>query len=236
MRFPLKFTVLPAAVAFLSLAGSVSPLQAQDDQAPTAEASSTAVPETLEGRFGYAYGFQIGKQLQRAGIPIDLDTFQKALADAMAGKESAMTDAEVQAAFNDVQKKAEEIKAAAGKQFLEENGQKEGVKTTDSGLQYQVLKEGSGDSPAAEDVVKVHYRGTLIDGSEFDSSYARNEPASFPLNRVIPAWTEGLQLMKTGAKYRFFVPHQLGYGEQGSPPDIPPYSTLIFDVELLDIE
>lgn len=203
---------------------------------PAAEASSTTVPDTLEGRFGYAYGFQIGKQLQRAGIPVDLETFEKALQDAMAGKESAMSDAEVQAAFNDVQKKAEEIKAEASRQFLEENGKKDGIETTESGLQYQVIKEGTGDKPSEESVVKVHYRGTLIDGTEFDSSYSNNEPASFPLNRVIPAWTEGLQLMKTGAKFRFFVPYQLGYGEQGAPPDIPPYSALIFDVELLDIE
>lgn len=216
-------------LTLLAIALGGGGLRAQDT-APAEEA-----PESLEGRFGYAYGFQIGKQLKRAGIPIDLEQFNRALRDALADKEPALSDAEIQAAFNDAQKKAEEVKAEAGRVFLEENGKKEGIKTTSTGLQYQIIQEGDGASPAAEDIVKVHYRGTLIDGTEFDSSYTRKEPASFPLNRVIPAWTEGLQLMKTGAKFRFFVPHQLGYGEQGAPPDIPPYSTLIFDVELLGI-
>ncbi|MCB1228677.1 MAG: FKBP-type peptidyl-prolyl cis-trans isomerase [Verrucomicrobiae bacterium] len=224
-------SILIAALS-LSSAPLLPCAHGQDD---AAKSESAPVPDSLESRFGYAYGFQIGKQLQRSGLSIDLEQFNRALKEALDGKDSAMTDAEVQAAFNDVQKKSEELKATAGKAFLEENGKKEGVKTTDSGLQYLVIQEGSGESPSAEDVVKVHYRGSLIDGTEFDSSYSRNEPASFPLNRVIPAWTEGLQLMKTGAKYRFFVPYQLGYGEQGSPPDIPPYSTLIFDVELLGV-
>lgn len=216
--------------ALFVLALSLGGLQAQDAALATEDA-----PASLEGRFGYAYGFQIGKQLKRAGIPIDLKQFSRALQDALEDKEPALSDAEIQAAFSDAQKKAEAVKAEAGRVFLEENGKKVGVKTTASGLQYQVIQEGEGPNPAAEDIVKVHYRGTLIDGTEFDSSYSGEEPASFPLNRVIPAWTEGVQLMKVGAKYRFFVPYQLGYGEQGAPPDIPPYSTLIFDVELLGI-
>lgn len=123
-----------------------------------------------------------------------------------------------------------------GEAFLKENAQKEGVKTTASGLQYLVLKEGDGKSPKATDVVKVHYKGTLIDGKEFDSSYKRGEPIEFPLNRVIPGWTEGVQLMKEGAKYQFFIPAKLAYGERGAGGVIPPNATLIFEVELIAVK
>ena len=124
--------------------------------------------------------------------------------------------------------------AAEGKQFLLQNGKKSGVKTTASGLQYQVLTQGSGKSPKATDKVKVHYEGRLIDGTIFDSSYKRGEPVTFPLNQVIKGWTEGLQLMKEGGKYRLFVPANLGYGEAGNA-DIEPNSVLIFDIELLQV-
>ncbi len=123
-----------------------------------------------------------------------------------------------------------------GKQFLAENAKKEGVKSTDSGLQYEVLKEGEGKSPKATDTVLVHYRGTLLDGTEFDSSYKRNEPIEFPLNRVIPGWTEGVQLMKEGAKYKFFIPSELAYGSSGAGGSIGPDETLIFEVELLKVK
>ncbi len=226
MRHPALFLSL-AALALLG--GQHS--SAQD----TKPAEPEAALQTLDQRFGYAYGYQVARQLKRSGINIDLEQFNRAVRDALEDRESAMSDAEVQAAFAEAQKVAEAAKAAVGRAFLEENGKKEGVKTLPSGLQYQVIQEGQGAKPEASDTVKVHYRGTLIDGSEFDSSYSRNEPASFPLNRVIPGWTEGVQLMSKGAKYRFFVPYDLGYGDQGSPPDIPPYSTLIFDIELLDI-
>jgi FKBP-type peptidyl-prolyl cis-trans isomerase len=121
----------------------------------------------------------------------------------------------------------------AGEAFLAENTKKENITTTASGLQYEILKKGEGDSPSATDTVTVHYKGTTLEGKEFDSSYSRNSPATFPLNRVIAGWTEGLQLMNVGAKYRFFIPSDLAYGERGAGGDIPPNATLIFEVELL---
>jgi FKBP-type peptidyl-prolyl cis-trans isomerase len=126
--------------------------------------------------------------------------------------------------------------ADAGKEFLEANGKKEGVTTTASGLQYKVIKAGSGANPKATDTVKVHYKGTFLDGKTFDSSYDRGEPISFPLNRVIAGWTEGVQLMPVGSTYEFYIPSNLAYGERGAPGAIPPNSTLIFVVELLDIQ
>ena len=134
------------------------------------------------------------------------------------------------------QKAAGEKNAAEGTKFLEENKKKEGVKTTASGLQYKLIKEGTGAQPKATDTVTVNYRGTLINGKEFDSSYKRGQPATFPLNGVIKGWTEGLQLMKTGAKYQLFVPPNLAYGERAAGPDISPNSTLIFEVELLEVK
>ena len=123
----------------------------------------------------------------------------------------------------------------AGKKFLEENAKKEGIKATASGLQYEVLREGAGPKPGATSTVEVHYEGRLINGKVFDSSYQRNETISFPLNRVIPGWTEGLQLMPTGAKYRLYIPSELGYGSRGAGADIPPNAALVFDVELIPI-
>lgn len=182
----------------------------------------------------------MGRQLKGMGVSnLDADTFRNGVMNAFDGTEPAMPVEEAQKLINDylqeLQDKAEKAARAEGEQFLAENGKKENVKTTASGLQYVVEKEGTGAQPTAEDEVTVHYTGKLLNGQVFDSSVNRGEPATFPLNRVIPGWTEGVQLMKEGAKYTFFIPSDLAYGPQGVPGAIPPHSTLIFDVELIKV-
>lgn len=191
-------------------------------------------------KVSYALGIGIGRQLADMGAnDIVTEDFAAAMKDVLTGAELKIDEAEAQALVQEyLQKKGEEkMKAvkAEGENFLAENAKKEGVVTLPSGLQYQVLKEGNGKSPKATDQVKCHYEGTLINGKVFDSSYRRNEPATFPLNGVIAGWTEGLQLMKEGAKYRFFIPFNLAYGTRGAGQDIPPYAALIFDVELIEV-
>lgn len=191
-------------------------------------------------KVSYALGIGIGRQLADMGAnDIVTEDFATAMKDVLTGAELKIDEAEAQALVQEyLQKKGEEkVKAvkAEGENFLAENAKKEGVVTLPSGLQYQVLKEGNGKSPKATDQVKCHYEGTLINGKIFDSSYRRNEPATFPLNGVIAGWTEGLQLMKEGAKYRFFIPFNLAYGTRGAGQDIPPYAALIFDVELIEV-
>ena len=188
----------------------------------------------------YALGLSIGHQLQQMNATeLNIEDFAKGIKDVFAGK-TEMTEAEAQAAVqNFFQQKAKEQADAAkadGEAFLAENGKKDGVVTLPSGLQYQVLKEGNGRKPNATDQVECHYEGTLIDGQVFDSSYRRGETATFGLNQVIKGWTEGLQLMQEGAKYRFFIPYHLAYGEQGAGQSIPPYAALIFDVELVKVK
>jgi len=201
---------------------------------------------TDEQKLGYIIGMDIGKSLREQGTGVDLDSLVQAIRDTYNGEELAMTPEEAAAVRTEyVQKRQAEQQAEAaaagganlaeGQKFLAENKSKEGVQSTESGLQYKVVTMGDGAKPAATDTVKVHYRGTLLDGTEFDSSYARNEPISFALNRVIPGWTEGVQLMPVGSKFMFYIPSELAYGEGGGGP-IPPNSTLIFEVELLDIE
>ena len=187
-----------------------------------------------------ALGLGIGQQLKNMGIEdFSLEDFMKSISDVMTDTEPAISHREAQTLLNEYFDKQARQQAqgaiAAGAAFLKENAQKPGVVTTKSGLQYQVLNEGTGRSPKATDKVRCHYEGWLIDGNVFDSSYQRGEPADFPLNGVIPGWTEGVQLMKEGAKYRFFIPYLLGYGERGAGSSIPPYSTLIFDVELIKV-
>ena len=191
-------------------------------------------------QLSYAWGMAFGHQLRGMGVTnIDFKDFDEALHDAFDGKESKMSPEDANKLIQEflqelAAKKTAEMKEA-GDKFLAENLKNENVKVTPSGLQYIVEKEGEGVSPTAEDEVTVHYTGKLLDGSVFDSSVSRGEPATFPLNRVIPGWTEGVQLMKEGGKYTFFIPSDLAYGPQGIPNVIPPHSTLIFEVELIKV-
>lgn len=191
-------------------------------------------------KVSYALGMSIGHQLQQMNATdLNISDFAQAITDVFNG-DAKLTDADAQAAVQDFfNRKAEEQAKAAkaeGENFLAENAKKEGVKTLPSGLQYKVLREGGGRKPSATDKVECHYEGTLINGEVFDSSYRRGETATFGLNQVIKGWTEGLQLMQEGAKYRFFIPYDLAYGERGAGQSIPPYAALIFDVELIKVK
>ena len=193
-------------------------------------------------KISYALGLGIAHQLKSMGIEdFSVEDFSQSVSDVLADKTPAMTNREAQELLNDYfqkkQKEEAEKAIAEGKVFLEANGKREGVTTTKSGLQYEVLTPGKGErSPKATDTVVCHYEGRLVSGKVFDSSYERNQPAEFGLNQVIPGWTEGLQLMSEGARFRFYIPYLLGYGEQGAGPSIPPYSTLVFDVELISVK
>lgn len=191
-------------------------------------------------KLSYAWGLAMGQQLRGMGVKdLNVEDYAAAVKAVFEGTESAIPFEEAQTLINEYLQNLEEemTKAAreAGEKFLEENKKNEGVKVTASGLQYVVEKEGEGAQPAATDEVTVHYTGKLLNGQVFDSSVQRGEPATFPLNRVIPGWTEGVQLMKEGAKYTFFIPSDLAYGPQGIPNAIPPHSTLIFEVELIKV-
>lgn len=191
-------------------------------------------------KLSYAWGLAMGNQLKAMGVKeLNSESFKDGVKVAFDGGTPEMPVDEAQKLINDylqeLEKKAEAVAREEGNKFLEENGSKENVKTTASGLQYIVEKEGEGAQPTAEDEVTVHYTGKLLNGTVFDSSVNRGEPATFPLNRVIPGWTEGVQLMKEGAKYTFFIPSDLAYGPNGVPNVIPPHSTLIFEVELIKV-
>ena len=199
-------------------------------------------------KLSYALGLGIGRQLNQMGAnDLNIDDFAQAIKDVIAGKDPLVSDTEaqqiVQEFFAEQEKQqqataAENGKAAKeeGEKFLAENSKKDGIITLASGLQYQIIREGNGQKPKASDQVECHYEGTLINGTKFDSSYDRGETATFPLNQVIAGWTEGLQLMQEGAKYRFFIPYTLAYGERGAGASIPPFSALIFDVELIAVK
>lgn len=191
-------------------------------------------------KLSYAWGMALGQQLRAMGVEhLNKEDFDEAVHAAFDGKETKLSPEEanqtIQTYLKELtEKKTAEIKAI-GEKFLQENLKNENVKSTASGLQYIVEKEGTGIQPTATDEVTVHYTGKLLDGTVFDSSVSRGEPATFPLNRVIPGWTEGVQLMKEGGKYTFFIPSDLAYGPQGVPNAIPPHSTLIFEVELIKV-
>ncbi|WP_347719498.1 FKBP-type peptidyl-prolyl cis-trans isomerase [uncultured Alloprevotella sp.] len=191
-------------------------------------------------KLSYALGMVIAENLKGLGANnVDTTDFAKAVADVLAGKSTELTPIEAQTTVQEFMQKQEAERSKfmrkAGEDFLAENAKKDGVVVLPSGLQYTVLTEGTGAQPKATDQVKCHYEGRLIDETVFDSSYQRGEPAVFPLNGVIAGWTEGVQLMKEGAKYRFFIPYNLAYGERGAGNSIPPYAALVFDVELIKV-
>lgn len=217
---------------------------AQD--APAAKPDAPAAPIDKD-KFSYALGMQFGESFKKQSLELDPATFGKAFAEAYNGGTLTMTEDEMKSiltvASQEFKKKQMAMAAEKGAQaqkdgekFLAENKTKEGVVTLPSGLQYKILKAGTGEKPAATDTVSCNYRGTLIDGTEFDASEKHGGPASFPVNQVIPGWTEALQLMPVGSKWQLYIPSQLGYGAQGSGPDIKPNSALIFDVELVSIQ
>jgi FKBP-type peptidyl-prolyl cis-trans isomerase FklB len=231
MKLRIGMVVLSTALVALTAFG-----------ADKAEKSELA---TQKAKTSYALGMNMATGLKTNEIDIDMDLFIKGFKDVMTSKKTVITESEAREIIMALQKEMqgkmqEKMKGQAeknkkeGDAFLAENKKKEGVKTLESGLQYKVITEGKGASPSASDTVTVHYKGTLIDGTEFDSSYKRNEPASFPVNGVIKGWTEALQLMKEGSKWQLFIPAGIAYGDMGRP-GIPPNSVLIFDVELIKV-
>lgn len=217
-------------------------------KSPGARSAAPAPPalKTEKDKFSYALGMNLGNSLHRQSVPVDPAILLRGLKDALAGK-TLMTDDEARAALKavqtEMQKKMQETMQAAGAAnkkegdaFLAANKTKEGVTTLPSGLQYKILTAGTGPKPTATDSVVCNYRGTLINGKEFDSSYKRGEPATFPVNGVIKGWTEALQLMPVGSKWQLFVPADLAYGDRGAGADIGPGSTLVFEVELVSIQ
>jgi len=210
-------------------------------------AQETPALENEKERINYSVGYQIGGDFERQGIELDREALIKGIEDALSEAKPLLTLQEMRSTLVELKKRidatqkerlkeAAEENRAAGQAFLAENSKKEGVKTLPSGLQYRVLEEGEGSPPKATDTVTVHYRGTLINGTEFDSSYSRNEPATFRADRVIEGWKEALQMMKPGAKYALFIPPELAYGKRGAGSQIGPNSALIFEVELISVQ
>lgn len=192
-------------------------------------------------KISYALGLSMGQSLLGSGVRnLQYQDFAQGIEDVLTAQtpEISLQEAQqiLQKFFSELEEEMSKAEKERGQKFLEENAKRDGVRTTPSGLQYEVLDATLGQKPKATDTVRVHYEGTLIDGTVFDSSYRRGEPVSFPLNQVIKGWTEGLQLMSIGSKYKFYIPYNLAYGERGAGQQIPPYATLVFTVELLGIE
>ncbi|MDO3388680.1 FKBP-type peptidyl-prolyl cis-trans isomerase [Gilvimarinus sp. SDUM040013] len=223
---------------------SVAVLAGCNQSEPEAEKEVTL--DTLEQKVNYSIALNMATNFKSRDVPIEVDAFTKALTDVRDDVEPMLTEEEIQEVMQTFQEQQMELQQQRqkelaekhkleGEQFLSDNAAKEGVEITDSGLQYKVLEAGDGIKPGEMDTVTVHYEGRLIDGSVFDSSYEREQTATFALNQVIPGWTEGLQLMETGSKYQLYIPSDLAYGPGGNQ-GIPPNSTLVFDVELIEVE
>ena len=238
--------LLGSAMAQQPAAKSSAPAAQPQPSSPAASSSNAALP-TDKDKLSYAIGMNVGKGLHRDGVDVDPNVLLRGLKDAMAGGTTLMTDEEARASIVQLQgqlrakmeaqqAQAGETNKKAGDDFLAANKSKPGVVALPSGLQYKILKEGTGPKPMATDSVKCNYRGTLIDGKEFDASEKHGGPATFPVNGVIKGWTEALQLMPVGSKWQLFIPPDMAYGSRGAPPDIGPNETLIFEVELLSIE
>ena len=238
----LRTAVMMIALALLlscSLQAAEEPAKA--DVAPKPDIISATPPTPTitfkddAEKVSYAIGTRLGQSFKMQNMDINVEMLMRGINDALAGKELALSEVEMLQALKSKQEELNKKQQEADSSFMEENKTKPDVKATASGLQYKIITEGTGRTPSASDRVKVHYRGTLVNGQEFDSSYKREQPATFPVGGVIKGWTEALMLMKEGAKWKLFIPSNLAYGERGSPPRIPPNSPLIFEVELLEI-
>ena len=226
---------LVCSMAVVCLSGFSVVVSAQQTDGDAPEAAMTD-----EVRLGYSAGVQFGNFLEHAKDSVDFDAVVRGLSDVLQENDLELSEAEQGRSFAELQRilaaKKKEALGVEGKRFLEENAKKSGVVTLDSGLQYKVLTDGAGPTPSRADTVRTHYAGRLLDGTEFDSSYKRGEPMSFPVTRVISGWTEALLLMQVGSKWELYIPANLAYGDRGAPPKIPPFATLIFEIELLGIE
>lgn len=238
-----KFGVLKKQLAVFLVLAALSSACKNEEKSSAAETAGgqAAVPEAgiLDNDASYAFGMAFALEFKDVGLKFDYDNFLAGFRDSLEGEETRLTEEEagnrIQTAYLAALNARSESLMQQENEFLALNAKKQGVVTTASGLQYEVITEGNGSKPLATDTVRVNYEGTLINGAVFDSSYTRGEPAEFALNRVIAGWIEGIQLMNVGSAYQFYIPSNLAYGESGSGSLIPPYSTLIFKVELLDI-
>lgn len=243
----LTLSLLLTQVSATEEAKTEGAVSATPPPVPAASATKTDALAKPVDKLSYSFGQNIGNSLKRQETDVNLELVFKGIKDVFSGGTPLLTEQESMEAIRafqqekrtkqeEARKKEGEENIKTGEKFLAENAKKEGVITLPSGLQYKIITSGKGKTPTADDTVKTHYRGTLIDGTEFDSSYSRNEPAVFPVKRVIPGWTEALQLMKEGDKWQLFIPSKLAYGENGAGGKIGPNATLVFDIELISIE